>query len=52
MEKRILELYSDYFLSSCNYTTPTGLATALAGQIRHDKLTRFFVNGFRLLGMQ
>lgn len=41
MEKEILDIYSDYLISSFNYTTATGLAAALDGQISHDKVTRF-----------
>jgi hypothetical protein len=40
MDKRILELYSDYLISSFSYTTATGLSAALGGQISHDTVTR------------
>lgn len=41
MNKELLELYSNYLMSSSSQTTATGLSTALDGQISHDKLTRF-----------
>jgi hypothetical protein len=41
MKKELLELYSDYLLSSFSYTTATGLSAALEGQVSHDKITRF-----------
>jgi hypothetical protein len=39
MNKNTLELYSDYLISSFNYTTATGLSLALDGQISHDAVT-------------
>lgn len=41
MKKELLELYSDYLLSSFGYTTATGLSALLDKQIRHDKITDF-----------
>jgi len=41
MKTEILELYSDYLISSFNYTTATDLSNALNGAISHDKVTRF-----------
>lgn len=40
MEK-ILDLYSDYLLSSFGQTTATGLSNLTEGQISHDKISRF-----------
>jgi hypothetical protein len=40
MDKKNLELYSDYLISSFNYTTATGLSSALNGQVSHDAFTR------------
>lgn len=40
MDKATLELYSDYLISSFNYTTATGLSAALNGQLSHDAITR------------
>ena len=36
----LLDLYSDYLLSSFGQTTATGLATLMKGQISHDQITR------------
>jgi len=41
MDKQLLEIYSDYLMSSFSYTTATGLSILSDGQISHDKVTRF-----------
>lgn len=41
MDKQLLDIYSDYLISSFSYTTATGLSDALEGAISHDKITRF-----------
>ena len=41
MDKNLLELYSDYLLSSFGPTTATGLSALLEGQVSHDQVTRF-----------
>lgn len=41
MNKKLLELYSDYIISSFGQITATGLSRALSGAITHDKVTRF-----------
>ena len=41
MNKELLEIYSDYLISSFSYTTATGLSGMLDGAISHDKITRF-----------
>ncbi len=41
MNKEMLELYSDYLISSFSYTTATGLSKMLDNKISHDKITRF-----------
>ena len=41
MKKELLELYSDYLLSSFGYTTATGLSNLPDKQIGHDKITDF-----------
>ena len=41
MDKQILELYTDYLLSSFSYTTATGMSIISEGEISHDKVTRF-----------
>lgn len=41
MDKALLDLYSDYLISSFSATTATGLSTLLHEQISHDQITRF-----------
>ena len=41
MNIRLLELYSDYIISSFGQITATELSRALSGSISHDKITRF-----------
>ena len=41
MDKHLLELYSDYLLSSFGATTATGLSALVDGAISHDQVTRF-----------
>jgi len=41
MNKELLDLYTDYLISSFSYTTATGLSSMLGGTISHDKVTRF-----------
>ena len=41
MDKNLLDLYSDYLLSSFGPTTATGLSALLEGPISHDQVTRF-----------
>jgi hypothetical protein len=41
MDKKLLELYSDYLISSFSYTSATGLSNLLDCLISHDKITRF-----------
>ena len=41
MDRKLLELYSDYIISSFGQITATGLSRALSGEITHDKVTRF-----------
>lgn len=45
MDKQMLDIYSDYLISSFSYTTATGLSDALGGAISHDKITRFLSAG-------
>jgi hypothetical protein len=44
MNKDLLELYSDYLLSSFSYTTATGLSRMSAAEVSHDKITRFLAS--------
>ena len=39
MNKELLELYSDYLLSSFGATTATGLSAVLKGEVSHDRIT-------------
>ena len=41
---KLLELYSDYIISSFGQITATGLSEALGGGISHDKITRFLAD--------
>jgi hypothetical protein len=41
MNKELLEVYSDYLISSFSYTTATGLSGMLEGSVSRDKVTRF-----------
>lgn len=40
----LLDLYSDYLISSFGQTTATGLANLLKGGISHDHITRFLAS--------
>lgn len=40
-DKEMLDLYSDYLISSFGLVTGTGLANLLDGQISHDRVQRF-----------
>ncbi|MCB9421614.1 MAG: hypothetical protein H6667_17545 [Ardenticatenaceae bacterium] len=44
MNYNILDLYSDYLLSSFGQTTATGLARLLEGEISHDQVTRMLAS--------
>lgn len=41
MDREILELYTDYLISSFGPTTATGLSALLGGPISHDRISRF-----------
>lgn len=38
---KMLDLYSDYLISSFSYTTATGMSDMLGGSVSHDQVTRF-----------
>lgn len=40
MKRELLDLYSDYLLSSFGATTATGLSKLLDGRISHDAVSR------------
>ena len=44
MNKDPLELYSDYLLSSFTHVTATGLSAMTAGEVSHDRITRFLAS--------
>jgi hypothetical protein len=44
MDKEILDLYSDYLLSSFGQTTATGLSKLMAGAISHDQVSRMLAS--------
>ena len=44
MDKSLLDLYTDYLISSFGQTTATGLSQLLDGQISHDAVTRFLAS--------
>jgi len=44
MNRNILDLYSDYLLSSFGQTTATGLAKLMEGGISHDQVTRMLAS--------
>jgi hypothetical protein len=41
MDKRKLELYTDYLISNYGYATATGLSAMVHGAVSHDQVTRF-----------
>lgn len=41
LDQDMLDLYSDYLISSFSYTTATGMSAMLDNEISHDKVTRF-----------
>jgi mannose/fructose-specific phosphotransferase system component IIA len=41
MNTELLEIYSDYLLSSFGQTTATGLSSFLDAALSHDQVTRF-----------
>jgi hypothetical protein len=44
MDHKILDLYSDYLLSSFGQTTATGLSRLSAGEVSHDQVTRMLAS--------
>lgn len=41
MNRKLLDLYSDYLLASCGPVTATGLSALVDGKLSHDQITRF-----------
>lgn len=46
-DDEVLDLYSDYLISSFGQTTATGLSALLDGQISHDRIRRFLAGSVR-----
>lgn len=44
MDDQLLDLYTDYLLSSFGQVTATGLSTLLGGRVSHDTITRFLAS--------
>jgi hypothetical protein len=42
---KIMDLYTDYLLSSFGRVTSTGLSGLLDGEVSHDKITRMLSSG-------
>jgi hypothetical protein len=49
-DDEILDLYSDYLISSFGQTTATGLSMLLDGQVSHDRIRRFLAGTRRTSG--
>src|SRR5919204_5520235 len=43
-QHELLDLYSDYLISSFGATTATGLSNLLEGDVSHDQITRFLAS--------
>jgi hypothetical protein len=44
MDKSLLDLYTDYLISSFGQVTATGLSQLLDGKVSHDQITRFLAS--------
>src|SRR5215212_2401281 len=44
MSDKLLDLYTDYLISSFGQVTATGLARLLDGEVSHDQITRFLAS--------
>jgi hypothetical protein len=44
MNKEILDLYTDYLISSFGQTTATGLSKLMNGDVSHDQVSRMLAN--------
>jgi hypothetical protein len=43
MNKQLLDLYTDYLISSFGATTATGLSKLLDGQVSHEKTNSYYL---------
>jgi hypothetical protein len=50
MDKSMLDLYTDYLLSSFGPTTATGLSQLVNGEVSHDQVTRFLASPAKTSG--
>lgn len=50
IDKNLLDLYSDYLLTSFSYTTSVGLSKSLDGQISNSKISRFLAGNYQEKG--
>src|SRR5215210_617938 len=44
MNKSLLDIYTDYLISSFGQVTATGLSQLLDGEVSHDQVTRFLAS--------
>jgi hypothetical protein len=44
MQEKLLDLYTDYLISSFGQVTATGLSRLLDGEVSHDQITRFLAS--------
>ena len=44
MDDQLLDLYTDYLISSFGLVTATGLSSLVDGSVSHDKITRFLAS--------
>jgi hypothetical protein len=44
MNKEILDLYTDYLISSFGQTTATGLSKLMNGDVSHDQVSRMLAS--------
>src|SRR5205085_6230950 len=47
MDKSMLDLYTDYLISSFGPTTATGLSRLVDGEVSHDQVTRFLASAVK-----
>lgn len=50
INKNLLDIYSDYLLTSFSYATSTGLSIALNGEISNSKISRFLAGNYQEKG--
>lgn len=50
LDKNLLDIYSDYLLTSFGYTTSTGLSQVLNKEISNDKISRFLGGNYQEKG--